>query len=101
MLIRLKVEATFKSSKSISVTSEIHFIDDNKHIYKIRVSATADNSLLTNFPYIQRNPGEYEIIADPGKPIRLRESDSNESETSRRAISVGISKSGSIAKTAR
>lgn len=67
----------------------------------MRISATADNCLLTNFPYLVRSPGEYEILADPHKPIRLKELDNEESETSRRAISVGMSRAGSIAKTAR
>ena len=97
----MKVEAIFSSPKPISLTSEIHFFDDSKHVYKVRVSATADNSLLTNFPYIQRSAGDFEIVAEPGKPILLREHDIDQSETSRRAISVGVSKSGSVAKTAR
>ena len=104
---KLKVDVVFKSAKPLSITTEVHFIDNNKKIYRIRLSATADNCLFTNFPYLQRSPGEYYITAEPGKPIRLREVDDNEEEggseeaTSHRAFSIGISKTGSIARTAK
>jgi len=51
---KIKVEVVFMSKKSLSFSTKIEFEDDNKR-YAITVSGTADNSILTNFPFFQRN----------------------------------------------
>jgi len=94
---KLRVEAIFKSKKPISFTTEIHFKDDANHVYPIKISGTADNCILTNFPYLERNFGDYMIRADDGRPIRIEEAGFEGSETSHhQANSVNFSaKTGS------
>jgi len=97
---KLRVDAVFKSKKPLSFTVELNFIDDGKHVYRIRVSGTTDNSLFTNFPFMQRNFGEFEVLAQDEKPLLIRELDNDDSEASPKAFSMGVSKSGSVTSRA-
>ena len=56
---KLKVEVVFSSKKSTSFTTKIEFKDNNSNSYTIPVSGTADNCILTNFPFMQKNKGGY------------------------------------------
>jgi len=56
---KIRVEATFSHPKPFSFTTRIEFYDDTGRIYSIPVSATTDNSLFTNFSYMQRCQGEF------------------------------------------
>jgi len=49
---KIRVDAVFMSKKPISFTTEIHFKDDNNNVYPIKISGTADNCMLTNYPYL-------------------------------------------------
>ena len=51
---KIHVKAVFSHHKAISFTREIIFHADPTHSYSIRVSGTTDNSIFTNFPFIQR-----------------------------------------------
>lgn len=68
---RLAVEAVFQSPKPISFTARIDFMDSDKIRYPIAVSGTADNSLLTAFPFIQRNTDEVRFEVDDAGVINL------------------------------
>lgn len=59
---RMKVQAVFKTSKTLSFTTKIEFYDDNGRIYTLPVSGTSDNCLFTNFAYFQRCRGDYKLI---------------------------------------
>lgn len=56
---RLKVEACFKSHKPLSFTTRIDFEDDMGRIYSLMCSGTADNCILTTWPYFSRSPENY------------------------------------------
>ena len=58
----MKVQAVFKTSKTLSFTTKIEFYDDNGRIYSLPVSGTSDNCLFTNFAYFQRCRGDYKLI---------------------------------------
>jgi len=64
---KLKVEIIFSSKKPTSFTSRIEFKDNNSNSYSIPVSGTADNCLLTVFPFMQRNKGGYVFKAENEK----------------------------------
>ncbi len=51
-------------------------------MYRIKVSGTSENSLFTNFPYLQRNIGEFEIVAEEKSPLIIREIDNEDSDGS-------------------
>lgn len=56
---KIKVEVIFSSKNTTSFTTKIEFKDNSSNSYPIVVSGTADNSILTNFPFMQRNKGGY------------------------------------------
>ena len=68
---KVKVEAKFKFSVPLSFTTFIDFIDDEGKKFQIPISGTTDNSIFTNFSFIQRYPDEIKIRQEPGKPIKL------------------------------
>ena len=68
---KMKIEAVFTSPKPLSITTRIDFEDDSNRVYSIFCSATADNCILTNYPYFARNQECYNFTADPQKPISL------------------------------
>lgn len=67
---------SFTSKKPISFTTRIEFKDEKNVGYVIPVSGTSDNSLLTVFPYMQRNKDDYRTELNPDKNfITLMEED--------------------------
>nr|CCA18066.1 conserved hypothetical protein [Albugo laibachii Nc14] len=52
-LLRLPVVVSFSSNKGIAFDTEIDFLDQNGHSYKIRATGVAENSLWTNFSFFQ------------------------------------------------
>lgn len=77
---KIRVEIVFQSPRPISFTTRLEFHDEYAHVYAIYVSGTADNSLFTNFPYLQRCPDEYNIYAHANQPITLVEEVLSEDE---------------------
>jgi len=78
---RLAVEAVFQSSKPISFTARIDFMDSDKIRYPIAVSGTADNSLLTAFPFVQRNMDEVRFEGDDSGVINLVQDAQSDSDS--------------------
>ena len=50
---QLPVAVSFKSSKSMSFTAFIDFLDEEGNRYRISVTGTTDNSILTIQPFLQ------------------------------------------------
>ena len=94
---KIKVEVVFMSKKSLSFSTKIEFEDDNKR-YAITVSGTADNSILTNFPFFQRNQDDYKFVAEHGQHIRQVESESDNLSTDNAQAkdSLNFSKANSV-----
>jgi len=67
----LRVDLSFVYTKPISFTTKLIFEDEAKQTYPIFVSGTADNCLLTNFPFFQVHGDEYRFFAEQNKGIRL------------------------------
>ncbi len=65
---KIKVEVVFMSTRPLSFSTKLEFEDDNKR-YPITVSGTADNSILTNFPFFQRSSDDYKLVVEHGKHI--------------------------------
>lgn len=70
---KLKVEVVFKSPKPLSFTTKLQFFDEQNKLYEIPISGTADNSIFTNFQYLQRNKGDftYELDSNQSGPVKL------------------------------
>lgn len=68
----------FTSSKPLSFTTFIDFFDDEGNKFSIPISGTTDNSVFTIFSFMQRNPDEIRIEAEPGRPIKLIQDASSE-----------------------
>jgi hypothetical protein len=99
---RLKVEASFKSNRPLSFTTRIDFEDDLARIYSLYCSGTADNCLLTSWPFFTRNPDCYALNVEPGKPLGLKDVDTSIDSTSKENMSVAFSKvNSSSGKTAQ
>jgi hypothetical protein len=68
----------FSSSKPLSFTTFIDFFDDEGNKFSIPISGTTDNSVFTIFSFMQRNPDEIRLEAEPGRPIKLIQDASSE-----------------------
>ncbi len=68
---KVPVELTFISTKPISFNSKIDFFDHDGNKYSIHVSCTADNCLLTNYPYLVANKETFNLNNQQGEPISL------------------------------
>ena len=74
------------------------FEDNNNSIFHIFISGTTDNSLFTNYSYIQRSaPNQFEIKAEIGEAIMLEEDLSDDEDQSQMgAPSITQSKTDSL-----
>ena len=64
---KIKVELQFSHTKPISFTTKLEFQDDTGRSYSIPISGTTDNSIITNYSYLQRNVNEYTLDAQPNE----------------------------------
>lgn len=62
---------SFRSREPISFTTTLHVFDSNNVRCSIPISATADNSILTNYPYLETCEGEYNL--SDGSSVQLKE----------------------------
>ncbi|KAF5834411.1 flagellar associated protein [Dunaliella salina] len=70
---RLPVVVSFESSKPISFTANIDFMDEEGKRYSIPVTACADNCLLSHQAFLEANAGRLELTAaDGASPIVLK-----------------------------
>jgi hypothetical protein len=84
---RLKVEANFKSLKPLSMTTRIDFEDDQNRVYSIFCSATADNSIMTNWVYFSRTPEAYNFEFRDKSSVRIIDDEKvDESGTDHRSM---------------
>ena len=67
----LRVDVSFSSDKPISFTTNLVFEDESKNPYSIFISGTADNCLLTNFPYFLLQGDEIRLTAEEKKPVKI------------------------------
>jgi len=67
---RLPVIVKFSSSKPISFTSNIEFLDEDGNRYKIPVSGVSDNCILSIHSFLACNPA-LELSEDENAPVRL------------------------------
>ena len=68
---QLPVDVSFVSSKPLSFTASIDFLDDDAKRFSIPVSGTTDNCTLTLEPFIKANDGGLRMAAEEGAPIIL------------------------------
>lgn len=99
---KLKVEAMFTNSKPLSFTTHFDFYDDEGNKFSIPISGTTDNSLFTDFSFIQRNSDEYGIDVEEGK---IYQDASSDKEEGKGGFSKQFSKTGGassvVSRTAR
>ena len=70
----LPVTVTFSSSKPLSFTANIDFMDEDGKRFSIPVTATTDNCLLTHEAFIKTNGKLLNIHSeDPSQPVMLRD----------------------------
>ncbi len=67
---KIRVELQYSNVKPQSFTTKLEFFDDGGRVYSIPISGnffnkgTTDNSIMTNYSYLQRSFNEYEINCD-------------------------------------
>lgn len=70
---KITVEATFRSTVPISLTTMLVFSDDLFNRFSLPLSATSDNSLFTLYSYLELSEGEFRVIADDKDSYQLVE----------------------------
>ncbi|XP_077977423.1 cilia- and flagella-associated protein 47-like [Glandiceps talaboti] len=75
----LKCTVTFSSPKPVSFTQPITFQDSDGNSFSIQVTATADNCLLTAYPFIAKHRADHQIVTEQGKSVKGRRTQSKES----------------------
>jgi hypothetical protein len=108
----IKGHVSFRyGDRPLSFTKRIDFFGLNNQVYSIMVSGTTDNSILTNYAYIQRTPKYVFKITHPKEqPVMIEEhvvSDDdeefekkNEEEDDDKAPSI-ISKGSHVSRSAK
>ncbi|XP_052708553.1 cilia and flagella-associated protein 47-like isoform X1 [Crassostrea angulata] len=62
----LSCRIVFSSPKPVSFCQPVNFIDDSGTIFKLMVTATADNCLLTCYPFLALHRTDYQIVCEQG-----------------------------------
>uniref|UniRef100_A0A1I8GWP8 Calponin-homology (CH) domain-containing protein n=1 Tax=Macrostomum lignano TaxID=282301 RepID=A0A1I8GWP8_9PLAT len=71
-LIELRCRLTFEASTPVSISKEILFQDSFGNQTRLPVSATADNCLLTLYPFVLKHREDYHIVTEQGKLLEGR-----------------------------
>ncbi|XP_012863928.1 cilia- and flagella-associated protein 47 [Echinops telfairi] len=102
---KIPCQLSFRSSKPVSFFTKILFGDSNKNWFSLPVTATADNCILTTYPYMAYHLDSQKIIIKSDKEglfmksrsnIRLPSASSkvtskvNDSEPTRRKFFIGM-----------
>uniref|UniRef100_K7G632 Uncharacterized protein n=1 Tax=Pelodiscus sinensis TaxID=13735 RepID=K7G632_PELSI len=58
---------SFRSSRPVSFLGNLFFTDDEKNRFSLQVAATAENCLLTIYPYLMLHRTDQQIILTSGK----------------------------------
>nr|XP_039264663.1 cilia- and flagella-associated protein 47-like isoform X2 [Styela clava] len=67
----------FSSPKPVSACIDIQFTDSNNRKFVITVTATADNCLLTVYPFLAAHRNDHQIVCEQDKAIRGHAHDGN------------------------
>ena len=74
-LTELRCRFTFVSSRPVSYSTYITFNTRQGHVYQLPVTLTADNSILTVYPYLAAHRSRFQIVKDPsgdeGEPVLI------------------------------
>ena len=71
---KITMEVTFQSARPVSFTNIVDFFDQDGGKYSVPISGTADNSLLTTYSFIQRNPDEVHLeVSETGCVTLIQE----------------------------
>ncbi|XP_071134806.1 cilia- and flagella-associated protein 47-like isoform X3 [Mytilus edulis] len=62
----LACKVTFSSPRPISFCAPIKFIDDDKREFRLNITATADNCLLTCYPFLAIHRTDHQIVCEQG-----------------------------------
>ncbi|XP_006816677.1 cilia- and flagella-associated protein 47-like, partial [Saccoglossus kowalevskii] len=86
----LKCTVTFSSPKPVSFTQPVRFLDTDGNNFSIPVTATADNCLLTVYPFIAKHRADHQIVTEQGKSVKGRRSQSKESLNVGEAVLMAV-----------
>ncbi|XP_033635373.1 cilia- and flagella-associated protein 47-like isoform X1 [Asterias rubens] len=70
----LKCKVTFCSPRPVSFTQPVKFVDTEGNSFSIPVTATADNCLLTAYPFVAQHRTDFQIVTEQGQTLRGRNS---------------------------
>lgn len=68
--VTLQCKLTFQCFKPVSFCSPIVFIDGYGNKFELPVTATADNCLLSNYPYLAQHRLDHQIVCMKGHRLR-------------------------------
>ena len=60
----LRCRVTFKSSRPVSFSQPVVFIDADGNMFSLMVTATADNCLLTCYPFLAQHRTDHQIVCE-------------------------------------
>ena len=68
---RLPVVLSFKSATPVSFATRVEILDTDNNRYAVGVCGSADNCVLTTFPFLQQYGGLYQYHVRDGRPVQL------------------------------
>ncbi|PIK59126.1 hypothetical protein BSL78_03931 [Apostichopus japonicus] len=77
--ITLLCRINFSSPKPVSFTKAIKFVDSNGNSFSVPVTATADNCLLTAYPFVAQHRMDFQIVTEQGRTLPGNQSESKDS----------------------
>ncbi|XP_013416633.1 cilia- and flagella-associated protein 47 isoform X1 [Lingula anatina] len=67
----LNCKVVFSSPKPISFTADLKFVDSEGNSFGLPVTATADNSLFTAYPFLASHRSDHLIVCEQGRHMLL------------------------------
>lgn len=89
--LSIPVEVLFETKKPMSFTANIDFYDMENNRFSIPVTCTADNCLLSNYPYLVQNKDSYIIHTTEDGSIQLISRDEAEENGFSNAVNDQLS----------
>ncbi|CAE7890218.1 CFAP47, partial [Symbiodinium sp. KB8] len=68
---RLPVKVVLTSKKPLAFTVPLEFLDDEGQSYSIPISGITENSLLSNYQYVEGHREDLALLCRPGKSAQL------------------------------
>ena len=84
----IQCKVTFKSNYPVSFNHSLKFFDDFGNNFYLPLTATADNCLMTCYPFLAQHRSDHQIVCEQGHTLKGRKTLSRESMNAGEAVLV-------------